>query len=274
MSTYGIQTGVPQWVTGGNCYGGCPSDTCPDFVIKRHDTKPSFRVSLQDCTGAVADDLDSDYLLAEVSMWAKAKLKTAITAQDTYFAFADNIGFDQMLPGDILVMDRVRRPEQMKVLAFDETNKLVLVQRGFNNTDISAWPRGTLIKILRVKNATATVEKVYEDILQTDGTTAKDQLTGVYLVYDWQPNDTCLPGCYVLEFKLLQMVPPIPLNLEMSNLQIAQLSDISIVPSFTPSTMSIVDFGCVLGDDVEWVRRYPQTKDGFFVQVIDSPTSE
>lgn len=271
MSTYGIQLGVPQWVSGQNCSGtfGC-TDTCPDFVIKRHDTKPPFKVALQDCAGAVAEGMDSEYLLAEVSIWAKAKLKTAITVNDTYFALADHAGFDQMLTGDIIIMDRVRRPEQMKVLGFDEINKLVQIERAYNNTEASAWAKGTGMKIFRAKDSVATVEKVYEDVLNIDGTTTHDKLTGVYMVYEWQPNDTCVPGCFMLEFKLLEMVPPIPPNVEFTHL--GALS-ISVIPSFTPSTYSLVDFGCIVGEDVEWVRRYPSTKEGFLIQVIDSPTA-
>lgn len=264
MSMYGIQLGVPQWVSSPICNSSC-TDICPDFVIKRHDTKPSFKVSLQDCGGAPTEFPNKDSLLAEVSMWASAKLKRAITVGDDYFALADNIAFDQIIAGDVIIMDRVRRPEQMLVLGFDEENKLIQVSRAYNDTEASAWPKGTGMKIFRMRDASASVEYSYQDIINTDGTTTKDKLVGAYLVYDWQSNDTCVPGCFTLEFKLLQLVTdPIPSNIDF-------MGYISVIPSFTPST---VDFGCDLGLGVEWVRRYPQTKDGFLVQVVDSPTQE
>lgn len=273
MTVYGVQTGVPQWVSSTSCNSTCnvSSNGCPDFVIKRHDTRPVFKVSLQDCTGLPAEELESDNLLVETSMWAKSKLKTAITAQDTYFSLADNIGFEQILTNDLIIMDRVRRPEQMLVTGFDETNKLIQVARGYNGTEACAWPKGTAFKIFRIKDAAASIEKVYQDIVNTDGTTT-NQLTQVYLVYEWQPNDTCVPGCFMLEFKLLQMITP-PTNL-LGDLDLGALAISNIVPSFTPSTLSPIDFGCVLGQDVDWVRRYPGSKEGFWIQIIDSPTAE
>lgn len=279
MSVYGVNTGVPQWVTGSNCNRNCSTDTCPDFIIKRHDTKPPFRVSIEDCLGAPSGDLDSNALVAEVSMWSTARLKTAITADATSFALADNTGFNQMLVGDVLVMDRVRQPEQMLVVGFDEANKLVQVQRGYNDTTATAWVRGTAFKIFRIRDATATIERTYEDIINTDGTTSKDQLVGTYLVYEWQSNDTCVPGCFVLEFKLLQLVLP-PSNISF----ISEITDedadgtpevIDITwegDIVVPSVVSVI--GCDIGLGVEWVRRYPQTKEGFAIQVVDSPTQE
>jgi hypothetical protein len=49
-------------------------------------------------------------------------------------------------------------------------------------------------------------EATYEDIQHVDGTTEKNVLTGSFLVYEWQPEDTCLPGCYWFEFKVLKMI--------------------------------------------------------------------
>ncbi|WP_248532327.1 hypothetical protein, partial [Erwinia amylovora] len=46
---------------------------------------------------------------------------------------------------------------------------------------------------------------VYQDVIQVDGTT-KNELTDSFIVYEWGPNDTCLAGCYFIEFKLLKMV--------------------------------------------------------------------
>ena len=90
---------------------GCPIGRCFDFEIKRFDTQPSYFVSVSDCNGP----LDLTGTIAEVSMWAIAKLKKSITTSDTYFGLADNIGFQQININDIIVMDRVRNPEQMLV---------------------------------------------------------------------------------------------------------------------------------------------------------------
>lgn len=283
MTTYGANTGVPQWSTSSGCGDpfGCSSTTCPDFIIKRHDTKPPFKVAIENCDGPLLEDLtdeELELLVAEASMWATAKLKSVITSSDTYFALANNYGFDQIMIGDVIQMDRVRRPEEMLVIGFDETNKFVQVLRGYNDTEAGSWPKGTGMKIFRVKDETAEVEIVREDITNVDGTTTEDVVTGSYLVYEWGANDTCLPGCYVLEFKLLQMLLlDIPSNISVSSiasLQVDALAVTSVIPSFTPSTLSIVDFGCALGTGVDWARRFPQVKDGFAIQVIDSPTAE
>ncbi len=143
MAVKGAQTGAPcgscetQGSSGCVDKFGCPPDMCPDFVIKRHDTKPPFRVSVEDCDGAL--DLTDDTLVLEINMWARGKLKAAITNTDTFFALADNIGFCQAMVGDIIVMERVRSPEHMLVTGFDENNKLIRVQRGYNGTSAVAW---------------------------------------------------------------------------------------------------------------------------------------
>lgn len=284
MTITGVQTGVPQWATGASCTNkyGCVDNTCPDFIIKRHDTKPPFRVAIEDCSGSPSEDLTGENIIAEVSMWSQARLKSDITSLDTYFALASNVGFDQMLVGDVIILDRVRRPEQMLVVGFDETNKLVEVERGYNETEASAWDKGTAMKIFRVKDSPAIIERTYDDVINVDGTTSNDQLVGTYLSYDWQPNDTCVPGCYMLEFKLLQLVtPPSSISVittdedsdgtpEIIDITWSRSLLASIIPSFATST----DFGCDSGLGVEWVRRYPQTRSGFTVQVIDSPTAE
>jgi hypothetical protein len=238
---------------------GCFADVCPDFVIKRHDTKPPFRVMVDDCDGAL--DLSDSTLVLEANMWSKAKLKSSITIADDYFALADNIGFDQLMVGDIIIMDRVRLPEHMLVVAFDETNKFVQVSRGYNGTLAQAWKKGTGLRIFRTMSASASIELVNEDLTQEDGTVKKDQLTGTFLVYDWQAKDTCTPGCFFLEFKLLKM-------------QVALMAVPSITPSFTPSSFTPDDFGCSLGEGVEWARRFPSNSEGFFIKVVDSPSAE
>ena len=270
MAVKGAQTGAPcgscetQGSSGCVDKFGCPPDMCPDFVIKRHDTKPPFRVSVEDCDGAL--DLTDDTLVLEINMWARGKLKAAITNTDTFFALADNIGFCQAMVGDIIVMERVRSPEHMLVTGFDENNKLIRVQRGYNGTSAVAWKKGTSLRIFRIMNGPAEIETVTADILQSDGTTLEDQVTGTFLVYEWNANSSCLPGCYWLEFKLLKM--------EVVEVNMMLVNTASVIPSFTPSTLSAEDFGCILGDGVEWERRFPSGGEGFLIHIANSPTAE
>lgn len=237
---------------------GCPADVCPDFVIRRHDTKPSLKLRVEDCDGP----LDLTDLVVESSMWAKGKLKAAITADDTYFSLADNIGFEQAMVGDIIVMNRVRLPEHMLVVAFDETNSLIQVQRGYHGTTASAWKKGASLRIMRYMATTDATEMILQDIPQVDGTTATDQVTDSFLVHEWSAEETCLPGCYYLEFKLLKMT-------EESSLGAA-----AVDPSFTDPSLIAADFGCSIGAGVEWVRRFPVEGEGLLIQIIDSPTAE
>lgn len=327
---------------------GCPDGRTPDTIIRRHDTRPPFRVEVEDCDGS----MDLRGLVIEANMWAVAKLKIAITSTDTYFSLADNVGFDQIMVGDIIVMDRVRNPERMLVTGFDETNKFVQVQRGYHGTQTSAWKKGNGLKIFRILNGVAQSEILFDDVRQVDGTTEQDVVVGSYLVYEWGPEDTCLPGCYYFEFKVLKMIETawflpggywtgevhqdadgyfhsgtilsdssvllsydqvnnqynIPITVWSGETHLhtdgntytgsshndgsillsktGVLSDgtgtyngisaqaISVVPSFTEEGLTAEDFGCVLGEGVEWVRRFPLCNEGFLVKIVDSPTVE
>lgn len=329
---------------------GCAEGICPDFIIKRHDTKPPFKVSVEDCNGPV----DFRGLLVEVNMWALGRLKAAITDGDEYFRLADDIGFEQIMVGDIIIMDRVRLPEKMLVLAFDEANKLIKVQRGYHGTTPSPWKKGSKLRIFRILNGSAEAEIALEDIQNVDGTVDRDVITESFLVYEWQPEDTCVPGCYWLEFKVLKMIDVVwylpggnwtgefhtgvdgffytgtsytDSSVKLSLNQITGLYlipdvpwsgeyhlysddnyytgsshdsgsvllnktgipseastaynaaglvalDTSIIPSFTDESLTPDDFGCVLGEGVEWVRRYPITGEGFLIKVTNSFTTE
>jgi len=219
----------------------CSGSSCPDFVIKRHDTKPPFSTTVSDSSGPI----DLTGLVLEASMWCKAKLKTTIGVFDTSIALADNIGFQQILPNDIILMDRVRSPEQMLVNSFDEINGLINVTRGYNSTTPTPWKRGQCMRIFRFMNSPGVTEMKYDDVLQPDGCT-KNELIASNLNYEWQPNDTCVPGCFFLEFKLMKMGVSLP----------------------TPQP------GCAIGAGVEWVRRFPVEGEGFVIKIIDSPTAE
>ncbi len=269
MATAAVQVGLSSFfnVDCNPCPNefGCVEGVCADVIIKRHDTKPPFKMLIEDSDGPL--DLTDDNLVLEASIWAKAKLKKAIDADDTFFQLADNIGFQQIIIGDIIVMDRIRRPEHMLVTGFDEANCLVQVTRAYSGTDASKWKKGTAMRIFRTMDGPAVIESVLGDVTSEDGTVLTDQLTETFLVYNWEPKDTCTPGCYWIEFKLLRMT-----DVEVSMLSVGSdsISDVS----FTPSTLSVSDFGCCVGEDVDWVRRFPQSGEGFLMQVINSPTQE
>ncbi len=340
---------------------GCPPNQCPDFTIRRHDTRPAFKVSVEDCDGP----LDLQGLVIEASMWALAKLKVSVTADDTYLQFADNIGFQQVMMGDIIIMDRVRSPEHMLVTGFDETNNLIRVQRAYHGTTASAWKKGNLIRIFRIMGAPADSELVFDDVREVDGTLNKNVLQGAYLIYEWQAEDVCLPGCYWFEFKVIKMIdvvwflpgghwtgehfvntngffytgssltdssvklsydqikdkyylPDTPWNGEMhvhsdnnyytgtthddgsvildktgipssdtssynengfvstdgTSCNDVDMLSISFTPSFTDISLTPADYGCILGEGVEWVRRFPIEGEGFLIKIVDSPTAE
>lgn len=210
--------------------GGCPKT--PDFCIKRHDTRPSFKVSVSDCDGVL--DLTDENLALEASMWFQAKLKTAVNQSATAISFADNIGFDQVLVGDIIVTDKVRNPEKMIVLSIDEVAKTITVQRGQNGSIPQPIQRGSTLKVFRFIDFPSEIESVFGDVTNLDGTTV-NELLDTFLVFNWEDDHTSLPGCYQMEFKLVRI---------------------------SPSTA-----------EVEWTKRFPLSSDGFFINVVDSATS-
>lgn len=242
-----LRPNPPDCPTNTQCPGkdGCIPGVCPDFSIKRNDTMPPFRVSVTDENG---DPMDLTGLVLEASMWAKAKLARNITATDTSIRLAKDIGFEQALVDDIIVMDRVRSPEHMRITGFDEVNNLILVERGFNSTVPSAYRRNTGLKIFRFMSSPGTTEMVLDNQTQIDGTVVCDQLIESFLVYNWDVRDTCVPGCFCFEFKLLSVDP-----------------NSIVIPSVIPD--------CFLGIGVQWARRFPLCGD-FIIKVCNSPTSE
>jgi|GEM_PF-2266936 len=329
---------------------GCYQGSCPDFVIRRHDTRPVFSVPIEDCDGPI----DFRGLFIEVNMWAMAKLKSNLLESDEYFQLADDIGFNQIMVGDEIFVDQVRLPEKMLVIGFDEKNKMISVQRGYHGTSPSDLKKGTSIRIFRIINAPAKSESEYKDVQSVEGTITTDVIQKSSLVYEWTAEDTCLPGCYWLEFKVLKMIDvvwylpggywkgetyqgddlffltgsdvsdaAVKLSYDQitdkylipstiwegdvhihtddkyytgtihedgsvilnnkgipSNNQIAYDESgivslaASIIPSFTDENLIPEDFGCLLGEGVEWVRRFPINGEGYLVKIEFSPTSE
>lgn len=241
---------------------GCIPGVCPDFMIKRHDTKPSFKILMEDCDGP----MDLTGLVLEASMWAKAKLKKDLLPEENFFSLADNIGFQQVMVGDIIIMDRARTPEKMLVTAFDEQNSLIQVQRAYHGTIAQKWKKGSPLRIMKFIGNTAITEMIYHDVLEIDGTTTEDVLGESFFVYEWNSSDTCLPGCYYFEFKLIKMI-------EEENVQSAATYDEEFISSisFTPSN---TDFGCEKPTGIDWIRRFPSDSEGFLIQILDSPITE
>lgn len=277
---------------------GCPQDQCPDFIIRRHDTKPLFRVAVADCDGP----MDVTGLAVEVNMWANARLKQTIAPDCEYFGLLDDIGFNQIMVGDIIVAERVRSPEVMLVVGFDECNKLVRVARGYRNTTPDKWKKGTPLKIFRVMNAVGQTEQIFDDEKDVDGQVKQDVLQKAYLEYEWQAEDTCLPGCYWLEFKLLKPLSPPPSviatttdtdggqtvdeTIDLSNATANPQPTVTLIPdscaqvsdscaiAFSDLGLSSNDYGCMLGEGIEWIRRFPSEAEGFLIRIINTPTSE
>ena len=227
---------------------GCNSSICADFIIKRHDTKPDFKLSVEDCDGPI----DLTDLVAEASMWAKAKLKTTINETDTTISFADGIGFNQVMINDVLILDRPRLPEKLLVTGFDETLKTITVEREYQATTAQDWKKGTNIKIMKFINSTSVTEIIYQDVEQMDGSKVTTLMES-FLIYEWGQYDTCLPGCYNLEFKLMKPTA-------------------TSMPVTSPNVID--SYGCGLPQDIEWMRRFPSNSEGFKIHIFDTPTGE
>ena len=138
-------------------------------------------------------------------MWAKARIKKALTPSDTILLFADNVGFFQVKVGDIILFDHPRSFERMQVIAINEDTSEISVSRGSGGSTPRSWKRGHDLRIFRIISGPAICEMTYMDIPQVDGTVIKNEPTKSMLVYDWQAGDTSFSGCFWLEFKLIKM---------------------------------------------------------------------
>jgi hypothetical protein len=188
--------------SGYNCVDeyGC-SSVCPDFSIRRNDTKPDFRLQMQDCDGP----MDLTDLVLEGSMWARGKLKSTIEDDSTQISFADNVGFYQVAIDDVIIMDRPRSPEKMLVTGIDEVSKTITVERAHESTTAQPWKKGSPLRIIKFLNVDSQTEMLYEDVTELDGTVNQNVLIESYFVYNWDIADTSLPGCYYFEFKLIKL---------------------------------------------------------------------
>jgi hypothetical protein len=233
-----------------DCLNSNNCDGCPEFTIKQHDTRPAFKVDILDCE----QPIDLSDLVIEASMWANAKLKTAITPASMTISFADNRGFEQINTDTIIQIGDGRLFERMLIDTINEEAKTVTVFRAQMSTGAYNWKKGTKIKLLRFLNNPAVGELEYQDIENLDGTTQKDQLVRSTLSYEFKTGDTCMAGCYYLEFKIIKM------NYEL--------------PDTDPVLISQIDYHCDNGTYVEWVRRFPSDREGFNIEVFGSPTAE
>lgn len=211
--------------------GDCPSP--PDLCIKRNDTKPSFKASISDCDGPI-DFSSETNLVVEASMWFDSKLKQSLDSESLSLSFADNIGFDSVMVGDIIVTHKSRSPEFMLVSFVDEGSKSVQVVRGQEDTNVVDWPKGTPLSIFRFRDLSGNLEQIYDTSESVDGT-AQTLLSETILGFDWEPHHTAAPGCYWIEFKIMKVADSSP-------------------------------------NEVEWIKRVPLSSPGFVVRVLDSST--
>jgi len=187
----------------GNYYStvtGCESTAeSADIVLKKHDLKPEVRLSVVDCDGAV--EL-SDNLTVRFKMWVSCRLKTTISATDSTFALADNVGFDQIAVGDSIFLDHPRQPEQMTITGFDEAAKTIHVLRAQAGTSANAFAKGSSLKIMRISTGVGFVDVKREKQLSEEGI-QQDILVSTELVYNWNYCDTDFSGRYEAEFILI-----------------------------------------------------------------------
>lgn len=226
---------------------------CSDFKTKQYSTYPPLKIQVFDCDDAPYDMKD---LVIEASMWSTAKLKFDINSSDDLIQFADNIGYNTVGTNSILHLSTGRDFERMAISGFDDVNKIIQVERSVCSTYARSWKKGTPIKILRFFNKPAEAELVYDDEEQLDGTIIENKLVKSFLVYNWNPEDVCLPGKYFFEFKVLKML----LTTNLSNDNVISVNDLN--------------YHCSLGTGVEWARRFPVEKDGFIIEILQSPTAE
>lgn len=224
----GVGCGSTAKGCGGN--GSCPVP--PDFCIKRNDTRPPFRVAMSDCDGPV--DLTEEGIVVEASMWFDSKLKSSLTPSSVSLRFADDIGFESVKVGDVIVTSRVRFPEKMLVTSIDESTHEIAVLRGYEATDPQSWDRGMPLKVFRFRDEPAAVESVIDTVDSIDGSSS-EELSDTLLVFEWGSDKTSMPGCYWFEFKVLKFA---------------------------------------LGsEDPDWVKRVPLSPEGYMINIVDSPTS-
>ena len=210
--------------------GSCPAP--PDFCIKRNDTRPAFRVAMSDCDGPI--DLTEDGIVVEASMWFDAKLKSSLTPSSSSLRFADDVGFESVKVGDVIVTSRVRSPEKMLVTQINEVTHEIAVTRGHDSTAPQPWDKGASVKVFRFQDEPASVESVIETVESIDGSSS-EELSDTLLVFNWTADKTDMPGCYWFEFKVLKLLPD--------------------------------------STEADWVKRVPLSPVGYMVNIVDSPTS-
>lgn len=193
-----------------NQYSTCPDGVSPILCLKRYETRPSLKVSIEDCEGAM--DLSEGDFVLEVNMWFNTKLKHDIDEDQLEISFADNIGFYQVAENDFILIDHPRTPEYLLVKSFNETEKTIQVERSQKGTVAGSWKKGSSLKVFRVMQEDAEVELVYEDVVKEDGSSI-NELTDTVFVFNWTVNSTMLSGCFWLEYTLAKV------NLEDSSIE-------------------------------------------------------
>jgi hypothetical protein len=65
----------------------------------------------------------------------------------------------------------------------------------------------------------------------------------------------------------INMQTTVPSNQIPSNL----LPD-GVVPSFTDPSFTPSTFSCSMGTGIDWIRRFPVDKEGFYIKIVDTIT--
>lgn len=176
----------------------CP-DKNYDFIIKRNSTHPSLRLKVFECDKSPIDL--SKYEIT-ASMWSNGRLKNDISVSSTQILLIDNVGFNEVSVGDIILLKNSNNHELVYVNSIDE-NKLNIT-RGYFDTDSFDWKKGSKLKIIKFMNSSATYDLVREDVLKLNGEIESNILVESYLVYNWFLDDTRVPGNFYLEFKIIE----------------------------------------------------------------------
>jgi hypothetical protein len=174
-------------------------------------------------------------ILLEASMWFDAKLKADINESATQIKFADNVGFDSVLVGDVIATSSVRSSELMLVTGVDDASMTIQVSRGHEGTASIPWKKGVTLFVFRFRDEPAQIESVYEQSESIIDGSISEVLSDTVLQFQWSGSHTAAPGCYWIEFKILKIDPE--------------------------------------SGDVEWTKRVPIDTSGFMVKILDSPTS-
>jgi hypothetical protein len=167
-----------------------------DYIIKKNDTRPYVKYSMQDCEDI---DLSEDDLFISVNMWANSNIKNKLSETDDYLELKNNYNLETIKVDDYILIKKFGSSEHFQVTSISDTK--VYIQRGQLNSVAQSWARGSEIKIIKLYEVEAEKEIEYNTTLNIKGeeeTVASSQ----NLLYKWSEGDTSSSGMFFLEFKV------------------------------------------------------------------------